>query len=257
MSTMSRSTYREIYSKLRRTEDVEKVAEEYGLDEETVFVIYSQKVVRDATKRFFLIKKRAPWLVSLWKKGDTFVQLSEKERYPPMLLSLILAQEMGISRKQFWRIVRGEVKGPDERLRAELADARRADIFYSPEANEEQERRGRWGEERLHCMLDHLGVEYLTEAEMREKQKKTPDVLLKSPIVVDGFRYHWFESKALFGDDVEFRKHLKKQLIPYLRMFGTGAVVYWFGYLEDLEVPRGLRVLDGEELKALLERREV
>jgi len=54
----------------------------------------------------------------------------------------------------------------------------------------------------------------------------------------------WIESKANFGDVVEMKKNISKQLLPYVKLFGKGIVVYWFGYVTDVEPPDGITVVD-------------
>ena len=45
--------YRELYSQLRKPADVDHLAKKYGLDPELLFVMYTQRTVRDATRRFY------------------------------------------------------------------------------------------------------------------------------------------------------------------------------------------------------------
>ena len=53
------------------------------------------------------------------------------------------------------------------------------------------------------------------------------------------------ESKATFGDPYEIRRHIKKQLQPYSDLFGDGAVVYWFGHVDDqtYALPEGVDII--------------
>ena len=245
--TMKREVYDRIFPKLRTVEDVDRIASEEGLDRELVYVLYSQRTVRRATKRYYRIKHAAPSLVGRWKKGESFVQLADREDFPPMLMAFILTQEMGYSKKVFWRYVKEEVKAPSKRLGQEFQEARRVDRLYSPEANEEQDDRGRKGEERLAYWLDGRGVKYRTEEDLRgHEHVKTPDFLLDEPLKIDGFKYHWFESKAIFADDLEYKRHIRNQLTPYYDLYGTGAVAYWLGYLDDLKAPEGIQLLGPE-----------
>ncbi|MCK4718891.1 MAG: TPD domain-containing protein, partial [Thermoplasmata archaeon] len=36
------------------------------------------------------------------------------------------------------------------------------------------------------------------------------------------------------------------QLTPYYDLYGTGAVAYWLGYLDDLKAPEGIQLLGPE-----------
>ena len=66
---------------------------------------------------------------------------------------------------------------------------------------------------------------------------KTPDVKLDVPFATkDGAIINWIECKARFGDDEVHEEHLEQQLRPYWRRFGTGLVIYWFGFISDLRI---------------------
>lgn len=64
---------------------------------------------------------------------------------------------------------------------------------------------------------------------------KTPDFLLSEPIMIDGKKIFWIESKAMFGDEKEHKHYTKKQFSHYEQMSGHGLIVYWYGFLDTLE----------------------
>ena len=100
---------------------------------------------------------------------------------------------------------------------------------------------------------------------------KTPDIKLEIPICVDGFIINWIESKALFGDPEAHRGYLRDQLWSYLNRsaivkttflfhryvykiriefdcntllrFGSGMVIYWFGYVGSLDSNRSAGIM--------------
>ncbi|MFQ6127949.1 MAG: TPD domain-containing protein [Thermoplasmata archaeon] len=244
---MKYKVYREISSRLRTPSDVKTLAKDRRLDEEMLMVLYTQNVVRDATRRFYKVKKRAPKMLYLWRSGKSFCQISKRFSFPPVLITMLIMQENKISRKRFWKMALKPERIRDNRLRRELMEACKADMVYSPEGIRKQKERGRWGEARLHEWLDRRSIEYKTEAELRGSYEKTPDTLFSKPLRLDGSDRTWIESKATFGDPFELKRHVKKQLQPYLSMFGEGLVVYWFGYVEDarVSIPDGVSVVDG------------
>nr|CAG4647241.1 EOG090X0A0V [Megafenestra aurita]SVE92528.1 EOG090X0A0V [Megafenestra aurita] len=89
---------------------------------------------------------------------------------------------------------------------------------------------------RLRLELEECQVTFLHEDHLRAKgYDKTPDIKLEIPIAIDGQVINWIESKALFGDEEVHRGYLRDQLFSYWNRFGPGLVIYWFGFVEDLE----------------------
>ncbi|NLI74226.1 MAG: TPD domain-containing protein, partial [Euryarchaeota archaeon] len=236
--------FKALYDKLNDYSDVKKLAEETGLDEEFLNVIYTQKTVRAATKRYHVIRRNAPRLLREWRKGSSFLSLAQQWNFPPILIGLILFQENGYSKKQFWKHVHDPNSIKDPRLRKEIIEITAADTIYSPEGNEIQHKRGIWGEEKLQEWLEEQELTYQDEDELRGKYSKTPDCLLDEPIKINGQTIHWIESKASFGDRIEFNRNIRSQLAQYVEMFGPGMVVYWFGHLDNLDCPPGIEIID-------------
>lgn len=56
---------------------------------------------------------------------------------------------------------------------------------------------------------------------------KTPDVLLRLPISIDGKVVRWIDSKAMYGDYKSHTREHKSQLDGYLNRFGPGLFVCW------------------------------
>jgi hypothetical protein len=237
--------YQEIYSQLKKPHDIDNLADRYGLDRELLLVLYTQRTVRDATRRFYVVKKDMKKIAKEYRSGVPIAKLARMINFPPVLLALMLSAEIGLPRKQFWKYIRDPNTCHDKRLRKELEMVAQDDIIYSPKGSQVQTERGIWGEKRLQEWLDKQDLKYRTEEDLRGEYKKTPDCLLEKPIQIDGMKIHWIESKASFGDDIELRKNARRQLKPYTEMFGTGAVVYWFGVVEGIEPPEGVTLLQG------------
>lgn len=237
--------YNRIYYRLRTPKDIDILAKEARLDRELLLVLYSQRTVRDATRRYYIVKKDAKRLVKAWRSGKSFLRLAQELNFPPILLAMLLCLEMRMPRKQFWKNVREPKQIRDARLRREFAEIAEGDLIYSPKGAQIQAERGEWGERKLQEWLERHHIEYRTEDDLRGLYPKTPDCLLAKPLTINGTKVHWIESKASFGDEVELRKNLRRQLKPYTELFGQGAVVYWFGFLEGIEQPEGVLVVDG------------
>ena len=242
---MKYDAYQDLFRKLGTAQDIDFLAENFGYDKELLLVIYTQRVVRDTTRKFYRVKAQARRLAFMWQNGGSLVDIAHKFDFPPILAALMILEQRKISRKNFWRMVNDLDSVKDRRLRTELEEVARADIVYSPEGSARQYARGRWGEAKLHTWLDARGLKYETERDLRAKYDKTPDILVHTPLEVNGSKKYWIESKATFGDPYEIRRHIKKQLQPYSDLFGDGAVVYWFGHVDDQQyaLPEGVDII--------------
>ena len=248
---MDRETYRRLYDRLATVEDVGKVAKDEHLDEELLFVIHTHRVTRNATRRFYVVKRTVPRLASQWRRGRTILDMAKEWTFPPVLMGQMLLGELGIPRKKVWQTFLHPETAPDERLRHEVEELLAADSIYSPAGMDRQRDRGQVGEARLYAWLEKHGIGYRTEKDLRGKYSKTPDALLDQPIMFYGQKITWIESKGNFGDDVELKKNLKRQLGPYTEMFGEGAVVYWYGFVEGAESPPGILLWDGPTIEGI------
>jgi hypothetical protein len=241
--------YREIYSRLKTPKDMDRASEELGIDRELLLVIYTQRTVRDATRRFYVVKNDIKDYAKTWRRGESINRLAKRINFPAVLFGLLLAAEIDLPRKLFWKYLRDPSTCPDVRLRKEFKQIGETDIIYSPKGAEVQTARGKWGEKLLEDWLDERELKYRTEKDLRATHKKTPDVLLDKPIKINGTKIHWIESKASFGDDIEIRKNVRRQLKPYTELFGNGAVVYWFGFVEGIDPPEGITLLDRQDFE--------
>ncbi len=243
---MKHKEYLELYQKLSTPEDIDFLAENFGYSKELLLVIYTQRVTRETTRRFYRVKDQARRLLRLWQEGETFVEIGRRLDFPSTLAALMILEQKRITRKQFWKYMSDPTAVNDARLRKELQHVGKYDVVYSPAGVETQYERGRVGERRLFDWLDARGLEYKTEKQLKAEYDKTPDVLLRKPIEWNGSKNYWIESKAIVGDPVEIKRHIRKQLGPYSEMFGDGIVVYWFGFVDDvkLELPEGVSMVD-------------
>lgn len=242
---MKNEDFKLLYERLKEPSDIDRLAKETNLDRELLTVIYTQRTQRESMKKHYRIKRNAQRMLRSWQSGETLLELARRYDYPPILTGLILFQESGRSNKQFWALVRNPDSIPDKELRRQIEEITAADIVNSPEGNLRQKLRGEWGERNLQEWLDSQGISYRTERDLRGGEFcKTPDALLDKPIVVNGWKVNWIESKATFGDFVEVGKNTRRQLSPYVQLFGQGLVVYWFGFVDEITMDDGIFITD-------------
>lgn len=242
--------YKELYDKLRNPKDIDRLAKT-GLDRELLLVIYNQKVVRNSTRRFYEVKNISRKLLRKWRRGKSFVDIARELNFPPVLTAHLILKEDKMPRKKFWGYLSDTSAIRDRRLRRELEQVVKNDLVYSPRAMEKGFERGKLGEEKLFKWLEKRNIPFRTENQIKGEFPKTPDFLLGKPIKFNGSKRYWIESKASFGTPEEVRRNVRNQLKFYKELFGDGIVVYWFGFIEDmdLKVPEGVHLADDRFLR--------
>ena len=89
------------------------------------------------------------------------------------------------------------------------------------------------------------GLAFETETELRNKgATKTPDALLKIPFLHENKVVHWIDSKACFCSADLYYNEGVKQFKQYVNRFGSGMVIYWFGYVEDIPFDESVLIAD-------------
>jgi hypothetical protein len=134
----------------------------------------------------------------------------------------------------------------DADLAACLVRCLEVDMLTSPAMDVYRHQIGAEKEIFLHSRLQERAIIFHSEAAMRAAgYPKTPDALLAYPVEVDGHIVNWIESKALFGDAAAHAMYLRDQYWPYYNRFGPGLVIYWYGFIDELngDCERGILVM--------------
>src|SRR2546430_770424 len=142
---MKLGEYQDLYRKLGTVQDIDFVAENFGYDKELLLVVYTQRIVRDTTKKFYRVKAQARRLAFMWQNGTSLLEIARRFDFPPILTALMVLEQRRISRKNFWKML-NDISGiKDKRLRREREGVNRAGIVYSPAGTARPYARGRRG----------------------------------------------------------------------------------------------------------------
>lgn len=242
---MRKQVFMEIYKSINTRDDVPELSCKYGVEEDVLLSILSQKTVRNVKKDYYPIMNRIRELAKLWDRGLSFFDIASKLSFSPILIATMILKEKGFNKKDIKDIMHNPDSIGDERIKNEIIKAIEVDIAYSPQSSKIQRENGKNGEEMLKVYLDKKEIQFLREDDLRKLGSgKTPDFLLKKAIKIRGRQVFWFESKASFCDYIEFKQDYNKQLKHYISLFGPGIVVYWKGYIDDIVTDKRVLVVD-------------
>ncbi len=214
------------FLRLRRTLSLRNL-EGFGYPKPVLASILSQKIVERVKARHPIYVRKLDAIAEFWKEKGRFPNWLKA---PPMIKVRLLLKGLGYTKSEIRRFVNDPDSVEDERLRSLIWKAVTTDFIYSPIAVKFQQIKGRIGEEIVRNWLESLGVDFLTEDDLRGNGGKTPDFLLEKPL--NGFK--WIESKAMFGDTSTHSLYWRRQFREYIKTFGKGVVVYWFGHVSNL-----------------------
>uniref|UniRef100_A0A1A8LBA3 CDAN1-interacting nuclease 1 n=1 Tax=Nothobranchius pienaari TaxID=704102 RepID=A0A1A8LBA3_9TELE len=192
--------------------------------------------------------------------------LSEAEARPTAPVLLELANEMDLSPALMARIILDrflqDVDGgipsktvlnsmlkepsliPDQILANNIYQCTINDCCYGPLVDCIKHAIGQEHEVLLRDKLKEQNLSFLDENQLRTMgYDKTPDIILEVPVAVEGHIVHWIESKASFGDDHSHRTYLNEQFWSYWNRFGPGLVIYWYGFIGELDCQRDRGIL--------------
>src|SRR5439155_268763 len=96
--SMKLGEYQDLYRKLGTVQDIDFLAENFGYDKELLLVVYTQRIVRDTTKKFYRVKAQARRLAFMWQNGTSLLEIARRFDFPPILTALMVLEQRRISR---------------------------------------------------------------------------------------------------------------------------------------------------------------
>ncbi|GFT35955.1 protein C15orf41 homolog [Nephila pilipes] len=182
-------------------------------------------------------------------KCGILLQIADEIDFSPALLAKFILEyhykinskennlnaEESITKSEISEMFRNTALIQDKHLGAEIKLCILSDSCYGPLCDVLRNLSGSETEKKLKDDLTKLGISFIDERQLRDRgYDKTPDVKLNVPIVFDGHIINWIECKASFGDVERHKEYLRDQLWSYCNRFGPGLVIYWNGYIDEL-----------------------
>ena len=130
----------------------------------------------------------------------------------------------------------------NKRLQDIVIKALHIDYFFGPIADLSKHEYGKAQEDIISNWLLERNISFYSEEHLRNQgYPKTPDFALVIPISFycdKSKRFqviNWIESKGMFGSEFQHENYLNEQFWSYHNRFGPGLVIYWGGYVKEIE----------------------
>jgi len=235
---------------IREGRDLSTVSEQWSdsIEYNALHSLYSQLMVRrvkQETRNFDA--RRMVEILDRVKSGESLFNIAKALGFSSYKLAKLYGECAFDYSFQPARVIENPLMIKDPRIRADILRCLSDDPLSSNESENIKACVGREFEEILCVRLKERCICFETEAELRARGKpKTPDVLLLIPMAVEiGGTYHivnWIDSKGMFADRETYAEH-GEQLKGYVNRYGSGLVIYWYGYVD------GMQAISGQNIK--------
>jgi len=235
------------------------------VSEDTLLSIYSQYQQRKVKRNFHRHHRRdttakyyKSCVEAIERKEQGFLlKMSYNIDFPPTLLARIILEEYFrqtvfaetsvVPKGYVSKFIKNPTLIPHKQLQHEVELCCVEDDVCGPSVEAVKHEMGVKYERLLENILTQHDIPYNDEEVLRkEGYDKTPDFKLIIPIGVNNRVINWIESKASFGDEESHATYLENQFWSYTNRYGAGLVIYWFGFVEELNVnvEQGILLLD-------------
>lgn len=226
----------EIYCKKDLTR-ISQADPRYSYD--TLRALYEQIYQQHMTRNFYLVRQYSSEFVARYRRGESIISIADWVGLSPVIVARrIMEMTLKADRRLLNRYLKNPETIPDSSLAEQVSVCVQVDDYNGPVVDRF---RNVIGVEYEHLLLDYLRnlrLEFETEDDLRLRNSyKTPDVLLRVPVSFQEHVVWWIDSKAKFADEYVLNKDYTDSISSYVGRFGTGCIIYWFGFIEDCNCP--------------------
>ncbi|HHN81801.1 MAG TPA: hypothetical protein ENN11_04180, partial [Methanomicrobia archaeon] len=98
---MRKNTFYKIYRRLGGVRDIPRISHHFKVQEDVLYSILSQKIVRQTKKDFHVIARQCERMAREWESGKTLLKIAEEREFPPVLTASFILKQLGVSKKQY------------------------------------------------------------------------------------------------------------------------------------------------------------
>nr|XP_054758077.1 CDAN1-interacting nuclease 1-like [Lytechinus pictus] len=194
-------------------------------------------------------------LIKQNESSPVLIQIAKEANMPPAVIARFVVEGLHdklsnqeVTKSTITQFLREPYLIEDPVLAYQVQLCTLHDVTYGPYAESIKHSVGNEYEFLLVQLLKERKIAFLQEDDMRKKgYDKTPDTKLEVPVAWNDHIINWIESKASFGDVFSHSNYLKDQYLSYANRFGSGLVIYWHGFIDELAagcIEQGIALAD-------------
>lgn len=192
----------------------------------------------------YKLNKYKSKLIQKYQQKITVLNLSKNYDLSPMtIMRYILEKKYNSKIKELFH----NQKKMDEFDQKQLQIASEADIYNQIEQSEQSYEAAEF-EKKIEKILALNKIEFQTQEELTTEQVKlygkainTPDFLIKSKLIINNHQINWIDAKNFYGSNIDFvKKKIAKQIIKYINTYGSGCIIFKYGFNSNLSFDKVL-----------------
>ena len=202
-------------------------------------------------KNHFTLNKNSKAILNEYPK-DGVLKLSTKYNLSPMTIIRFVFDN--IYHKKLKELLASEKLSKYDQQQFQLAEEN--DIYVTLDQAEQGEQSILFEKKIESEFLIKNNIEYKTQEDLTKEQIikygkaiNTPDFLITSELIINSKKINWIDAKNFYGSNIDFIiSKIKKQIKKYLDTYGTGCLIFNYGFNSKLAFENVL-ILDYDSIK--------
>lgn len=198
-------------------------------------------------KNYFIINKNSKIILEDYVKYGV-MKVSSKFNISPMTIIRFVFNNF--YHKKLKELINSNILSIYDKEQFKIADQN--DIYVTMNQSDINEQSIKF-EKQIEEFLIKNNVEYKTQEQLIIEQKKkygkaiiTPDFLIISELIINSKKINWIDAKNFYGSNINFVIiNIKKQIKKYLDAYGSGCLIFNYGFNSELSF-KNVLILDYE-----------
>jgi Protein of unknown function TPD sequence-motif len=242
---------KKVYNKIYKKIGFGKIKKKYRIKLEKLYPDLNIKLIKSLRSQYvndLIIKnfhKVKFNIISQEYEKVLITDLAKKYVLPPVILLRII-----FGKKNFSSILNKENPNLTSYDKEQIDLAIKHDAFSIVD-NQKKLEHSLLFEKKIEKILKKHNIKYKTQDDLSDEQIKehghaisTPDFLLvDSNLYINNIKINWIDAKNFYGANTDFiKKKTRKQIEKYIRLYGTGCIVFNLGISDKLNFNNAIAI---------------